>query len=178
MNTKQKVDATSAILFLICGCFLLLCPLFQINNINILFIMTMGFYTLINFGKFLLTKEQNKYEGLFSSGAAFIVGIIAVFFQINESVLNLTILLFIWITLESLIKLKRADYYHDRKSKLWILEIIYLILFILFGVLTGVNLNQPIDIQILLLGYFFFFHGILEFTNPMITYFTKERVKK
>ncbi len=178
MNIKQKIDTVAAILFLLIGCFLLLCPLMQFTQINLLFILTMLFYTIINFGKFLLTKEQNRRGSLYSSLAALIVMIIAIFFQINESVLNLTILLFIWITFESLIKLKRADYFHDRKSKFWILEMIYLILFIVFGIFTGINLNQTIDIQILLLGYFFFFHGVLEFINPIIFYFTKERMKK
>ena len=67
----------------------------------------------------------------------------------------------------SLIKLKKADYYNDRKNKAWILEIITLILFILSGLLTTINLYYENDIQILVLGYFYLIHGILELVDPI-----------
>lgn len=178
MKWKQKVDFTASILFLLTGCFLLLCPLINYTNINILFIVVMITYTIVNFGKFILKKEHHEVESIYSCFASLIVSIVSIFFQINDSTLNLTILLFIWIILESLIKLKKADFYHDRKSKLWLLEMIYLVLFIIMGTFTGINLSQTTQVQILLLGYFFSFYGILELTNPIIIYFTKERRKK
>jgi len=178
MKTKQKVDITAAILFLLWGLVLLLCPLLKYTNLNGLFIGTMIFYTLVNLGKFFLTKEFHDYEGILSGLASFGLAITAIFCKVSVSTENLAILLFIWVILESLIKLKKADYYNDRKSKLWILEISFLVIFILMGILTSINLNYGVEIQILMLGYFFFTHGILEFIDPIIIYLTKERIKK
>lgn len=178
MQIKQKVDIASSIILMLYGCFLLLCPLLKFNDLNILFIITMAIYVFINLGKYILTRESHDYEGLLSCISSLIIGSIAIFFQASESSMHLAILLFSWVILESFIKLKKADYYHDRKSKLWILEISFLIIFILMGILTSINLNYEIDTKILLLGYFFFTHGILEFIDPIIIYLTKEKIKR
>lgn len=178
MNTKQKVDIASSILFLLIGIFLLLCPLIGFKNINTLFVITMISYTIINFGKFIMTREYHDYEGILTSLSSLLIGALTFFLKGNERPLNLALLLFGWIILESFIKLKKADYYNDRKSKLWILEICFLIIFILMGILTCINFNYREETQILLIGYFFFTHGILEFIDPILIYLTKERIKK
>ena len=72
----------------------------------------------------------------------------------------------------SLIKLKKADYYNDRRNKTWILEVVTLILFILSGLLTTINLYYENDIQVLVLGYFYLIHGILELVDPLTIYLT------
>ena len=75
----------------------------------------------------------------------------------------------------SLNKLKESDYYHDRKNKLWELNIVNLILFILAGILTTLNLNQPGDMQILLIGFFFLINGILELMDPLVAYLISKK---
>ena len=75
----------------------------------------------------------------------------------------------------SLIKLKKADYYNDRKNKFWILEIVTLILFILTGLLTTINLYYENSIQILVLGYFYLIHGILELVDPLTMYLNEKK---
>lgn len=176
MKPKQKVDLYASILFLLNGVFLLLCPLLGVEDINILFLITMGVFTIVNVGKFLLTRESKDYEGLYMGVVSLGVGIASYFYPVVNNT-TLVILLLTWITLVSLIKLKKADYYNDRKSKLWILEIAFLILFILIGILTSINFQYANNIKILMLGFFFFIHGILEFIDPIIIYLTKERIK-
>ena len=51
---------------------------------------------------------------------------------------------------------------------MWIIEVISLVLFILAGLLTTMNLYYENDIQVLVLGYFFLIHGILELFDPLI----------
>ena len=70
----------------------------------------------------------------------------------------------------SLIKLKKSDYYHDRQKRIFILRIITLVLFILIGLLTVINLYYDAKIQVLVLGYFYFIHGILELVDPITNY--------
>ncbi len=143
-----------------------------------IFTTIMFAYGIINLAKFLLTKEYHDYEGIFSAIASFIIAIASIFYPPQDSKLQLTILFFIWIIMTSLIKLKKADYYNDRKSKLWVLEISLLIIFILSGILTTINFDYETSIQILMIGNFFFIHGILEFIDPIIIFLTKERIKK
>ena len=63
---------------------------------------------------------------------------------------------------------KKGDYYNDRKNKMWIVEVISLVLFILAGLLTTMNLYYENDIQVLVLGYFFLIHGMLELFDPIV----------
>ena len=75
----------------------------------------------------------------------------------------------------SLIKLKEADYYHDRKNKLWLSNIISLVLFIISGILTTLNLYCTNDVQILILGFFFMINGILELMIPLTNHLLEKK---
>ena len=90
--------------------------------------------------------------------------------------LNLALTLFVWITMMSLVKLKKCDYYHDRHKEIYILKIITLVLFILSGLLCTINLYYEKSVQILVLGFFYFINGILEAIDP-ITYYLIEKQK-
>ena len=167
MNKKQKVELIIATFLIITGSLLLIFPLFHFIKVKLIFTSVLGIYAILNFIKFLFVKQTKDYEGLFATLASLIVIILASFLDIESIPWYLALTLFIWIIFMSLIKLKKADYYNDRKNKAWILEIITLILFILSGLLTTINLYYENDIQILVLGYFYLIHGILELVDPI-----------
>lgn len=167
MNKKQKVELIIATFLIIMGSLLLIFPLFHFIKVKLIFTSILGIYAILNFIKFLFVKQTKDYEGLFATLASLIVIILASFLDIESIPWYLALTLFIWIIFMSLIKLKKADYYNDRKNKAWILEIITLILFILSGLLTTINLYYENDIQILVLGYFYLIHGILELVDPI-----------
>ena len=68
----------------------------------------------------------------------------------------------------SLIKLKKADYYHDRRDRMWKLNILMLGIFILCGLLTSINLYYEADVQVIVIGFFFMINGILEMFDPIV----------
>ena len=173
MNKKQKVELIIATFLIIIGSLLLIFPLFHFIQVKLIFTSVLGIYAILNFIKFLFVKQTKDYEGLLVTIASLIVIILASFLDIESIPWYLALTLFVWIIFMSLIKLKKADYYNDRKNKAWILEIITLILFILSGLLTTINLYYENDIQILVLGYFYLIHGILELVDP-ITLFLKD----
>ncbi len=148
----------------------MLLPLFDIIEVEKVFFVTMLIYGIINVIKNSLVIKTKDYSGFFIAGASLVVLILMFFLKIEDSPWNLALTLFIWIIIMSLIKLKKSDYYHDRKNKLWKLNIINLVLFIISGVLTTLNLNYTGDIQILVLGFFFLINGILELMNPICAY--------
>lgn len=167
MQKKQIVDLIIAIFFILCGSVLLLFPLFSFIKVKWIFIGVLGVYAFLNLIKFLLTYKSKDYEGLFTSVASIVVLIIACKLDIAKVPWYLALCLLMWIILLSLIKLKKTDYYNDRNNKIWILKAVTLILFILTGLLTAMNLYYENDIQVLILGYFFLIHGILELVDPI-----------
>ena len=170
MKKKQIVDLVIAIFLFIVGSALLLFPLFHFVKVKWIFVGILGVYALLNLVQFILTRKDQDYEGLLTSIASIIVLGIALKLNIAEVPWYLALCLLIWIILLSLIKLKKSDYYNDRHNKVWILKVITLILFILTGLLTTMNLYYENDIQVLILGYFFLIHGMLELFDPLSVY--------
>jgi hypothetical protein len=95
------------------------------------------------------------------------------FISVDNNPKNLALVMLMWIIFMSLIKLKKCDYYHDRQKRIYILRIITLLLFILIGLLTVINLYYDAEIQVLILGYFYFIHGILELVDPITNYLVR-----
>lgn len=175
MNKKQIVDLVIAIGLILGGSILLVFPLINFINVKVIFISVLIFYGILNLLQFLMTKESKDYEGLFTMIASIIVLIIALNLKLNKVPWHLAFTLFIWIILMSLIKLKKADYYNDRKKNIWILKIITLIIFILTGLLATVNLYYTKDVQVLVLGFFYLIHGILELIDPLTIYLIEKK---
>ena len=163
-------------IFLIGGVGLIL-PILNITNIRLIFIIMITCYGIINIVRNLALLDLKEYSGFSSSIASLVVLIALLFIDVNDSPWNLALLLFIWIILISLTKLKEADYYHDRKNKLWLFNIVCLVIFILVGILTTINLCYTGDIQILILGFFFIINGILDLMKPLVNHLL-EKPKK
>lgn len=85
--------------------------------------------------------------------------------------------LLVWILVITLVKLKKADYYHDHKSRVWCIEVGFLVMFLLSGVLTCLNFYNQVETQILVLGYFVLICGILEVQESLLLYLTKGKLK-
>jgi uncharacterized membrane protein HdeD (DUF308 family) len=169
MKRKEIVDLITAIILVVLGAVLLTFPLLRVVNVKYIFMGVLSFYGIMNLLQFLFTTNDKDYEGLFTMVASIISLILLGFLDIENPV-NLALILFVWIVCMSLIKLKKCDYYHDRHKKIYILKIVTLILFILSGLLSVINLYYEPEVQILVLGFFYFIHGILELVDPITNY--------
>lgn len=175
MNKKQRVELVIAAFLIVCGSLVLIFPLFQFVKVKLIFMAVLVVYGILSLIKFFLTRDSRDYEGLLTSLASFVALIIVACLDVDNVPWYLALSLFVWIIFMSLIKLKKADYYNDRKNKEWILEIVTLILFILSGLLTTINLYYENGVQVLVLGYFYFIHGILELVDPLTIYLTGKK---
>ena len=175
MNKKQIVDLIIALLLIIVGSALLVLPILHFIEVKTIFLCVLGVYGVLNLIQYLLTLKNKDYEGLFTALACVIVFVIVCFLKVESNKWYLALSLFIWIILMSLIKLKKADYYNDRKNRIWIMKIITLIIFILCGLLTTINLYYENDIQVLVLGYFYLIHGIIELLDPVTGYLLEKK---
>lgn len=167
MKKKQLVDVSIALCLILIGILLLIMPLFNVSNINYLSILVFGFYTILNAVQFVLTIDSKDYEGLHSAMASLVVLIATIVIKDNSPRI-LAMELMTWITLMSLAKLKKTDYYHDRRDRMWKYRVFNLAFFILAGTLAAINLSYSETVQILVLGFFMLIHGILEIFDPIV----------
>ena len=170
MKRKEIVDLVVATFLIVIGSALLTFPLFNITNIKYVFMGTLAFYGIVNLSQFLATSNDKDYEGLFTMLACIVCLIILGFINVDNNPKNLAMVLLMWIILMSLIKLKKCDFYHDQNRKIYLLKIITLVLFVLSGLLSVINLYYDAQIQVLVLGFFYFIHGILELVDPITNY--------
>ncbi len=170
MDRKNLINFVSACGIILIGIIVLLLPLFNILNVQLIFILIITLYGIFNLIKNLILINIKEFSGFSKAIACVVVLCALLFLEINDNPWNLALILFIWIILISLAKLKEADYYHDRKNKLWLINITNLILFIICGILTTLNLYCTNDVQILILGYFFLTNGILDLMLPLVNH--------
>ena len=170
MNRRTLVEFVTAWILIFIASVVILLPVFNINNVKNIFIAVIAFYGIIHLFKNIYILNYKEYSGFSTAISSVAILGIMFFLDIHDSPWNLALVLFIWIILMSLIKLKESDYYHDRKNKLWVLNVVNLILFILSGVLATINLYYTSDIQILVLGFFFLINGILELMDPIVAF--------
>lgn len=170
MKRKQIVDFIIAISLIIAGSVVLAFPLLKIVNVKYIFMGVLTFYGVMNLIQFILTSKEKDFEGLLTMIASILSLLLLGFLEVNDNPLNLALVLFAWVILMSLVKLKKCDYYHDRNKSIWIFRVVTLIIFILSGLLTVINLYYEAEVQILVLGFFYFIHGILELVDPVTNY--------
>ncbi len=175
MERRTLMELIVSICLVIIGIITVILPIFDFSNVKLIFIVIITLYGLLHFIKYFMTLKSKDYSGLYTGIASIFELALVCFVDISDSPLNLAVSLFIWIILISLIKLKESDYYNDRKNKLWKLNIINLILFIIVGILATINLYCTNDVQILVLGFFFLINGILELMDPLVAYLIEKK---
>lgn len=174
MKKKVKIDLGLEIVLLLISFLILLFPSFKITNVKLALSIIYGSYALLKLIGFILSRKEKDYEGLFTSVISLTTLIATII--LKSTTKNIVLVLMIWIAFMSLVKLKKSDFYHDKNNKLWTLRIFILIVFIISGVLTGMNLAYVSDVQILIIGYFFLINNLLDTIDP-ITNHLKEAKK-
>ena len=170
---KRTIELINSIVLVLFGIIVLALPLFDNNDIELVFILMFSRFGFISLYKFILVYKTKDYDGLFTFIAC-ILGLVLVYILDLEKPFHLALLIMLWVIVMSLIKLKKSDYYHDRKSKEWLIKFITMILFISTGIICAINLNEPNE-QMLVVGFFFYIHGILELMEPISLYLLKNK---
>lgn len=180
MNLKKESLLGSvgiSILIVLLGTFIICCPLLKINDLNLVYRIFFLVYALIQLGQFLLLYKKKDYTNIFAFLISIFFLIISFPFNLVADPKIIALSLLVWILVIALVKLKKADYYHDHKSRVWCIEVGYLVMFLLSGVLTCLNFYNSTEIQILVLGYFVLICGILEVQESLLLYLTKGKLK-
>lgn len=169
MKTKQFVDVLIEGVLLLCGLVIMVLGICGYNRIKVVFISVLFTYAIFNFIQFYLTRKSKDMEGLYTALASILVGIGDIYFPFtNNIVLPMSIM--VWAMLMSIIKVIKADYYNDRRDRVWKFKMVTLVVFMIMSVLTSVALNYNSNVQVLIVGYFFVINGILELSEPIVKY--------
>lgn len=168
MKKKELVDLITGISLMLLAGVILLLPTFKVNDLSFILKTVFGFYALIKSAQFILILKEKDTESLFTCLIS--LGAFISLFFVNSDIKNIVLILLIWMGLMCLVKLKKADFYHDRKNKMWILRIFILFVFLTAGLLTGINLYYEASVQTIVIGFFFFINGILDVIDPISLY--------
>ena len=173
MKKKELVDLITGISLMLLAGVILLLPTFKVNDLSFILKTIFGFYALIKLTQFILILKDKDFESLFTCIIS--IGVLISLFLIEASTKNMVLVLMIWMGLMCLIKLKKADFYHDRKNKMWILRLFILFAFLTSGLLTGLNLYYEASVQTIIVGFFFFINGILDVVDPISKYLMENK---
>lgn len=174
MKKKTKIDMGIALFLLAIAIILLLLPLWKVTEMKWVFSSVLFGIALLKGIQFLCTKEEKDYESLLSGIVCLVASILGFVFHVYDTPLKLAIALLVWVTCMSLIKLKKADYYHDRKNVMWKFSMLELALYMTSAILTSINLYYSPNIELLVLGFFFFIYGLLELIDPAVQMIIKK----
>ncbi len=173
MNKKNIVDLITNIALLILSCVILLFPNLKIVNIKLVLGLLFGFSTIFKLTSFIIVFKEKDYESLFTSIIS-AAGLISIFF-LELTTKNIALILLIWLALMCIIKLKKADYYHDRKNKMWIFQIFNLIAFLTINLILCLNLMYKNEIQILIISFYFIINYLLDSLAPLVSYLMESK---
>jgi len=168
MKRKIIIDFVINLALLIMASCVILLPTFKVYNIKNIMIIVFSVYSLFKLTQFVLTIKEKDYESLFTFLISLVVLISLIFVELSPKYLALIVMA--WVGLMSLNKLKKADFYHDRKNKMWVLRLIILFIFLTIGLLTILNLFYESSVQIIIIGYLLFINSVLDIIDPVVVY--------
>jgi uncharacterized membrane protein HdeD (DUF308 family) len=169
MKTKQFVDIIIEGVLLLFGLLIMILGIVGYSKIKVVFVSALFTYAIFNIIQFYLTRKSKDMEGLYTALASVLVGIADLYFPFTNNVV-LPVSIMVWSILMSIIKVIKADYYNDRRDRVWKFKMVSLCVFMVISVLTSVALNYNSNVQVLIIGYYFVINGILELSEPIVKY--------
>ena len=167
MNLKSELVFNLIRIFI--SIIVVILPIFYITNLKIIFIVIFALYGIINLVQYMISKEHDYLFSLFN---ALIIITLSILLDINNRERFLALVLITWIIINSLIKLKKIDFYQDKKNNLWKIKALTLGIYDLASLMIIVSLAHPNNVQIILIGLLLFIESTLEIIvttiKPMI----------
>ncbi len=162
MNKKElSLIISNILLFIIGGLVFIFCDELKLG-LCILFAFN-ALFKFIN----LININNKDYEDLWGSILSVIAFIALFYFDIITK--NIVLIFLIWLGLMSLVRVKKADFYHDQKNKMWIYKIFNLLSILSIGLIISLGL-QTNEINIKLFSLFFMFNSIFDIIEPLFIY--------
>ncbi len=167
-NDKFFWHVFGSLLIIFYASFLLLSSMYQFGAFNTLVTAFFVIYGVIHLALALANYNTKEFSHFFLGVIGIISFSILYCSNILTSIRGCSFFFFLFALLTCFIKLKKADYFHDRKNILWRMELSFLFLYFLATILFCVNLVQKDSVLTLLFGFYILFIGSLEFMEAMV----------
>ncbi len=164
----------SSFILIFYGFFLCCANLFHLQNLSLFLGIFFFLYGSLKLTIFIF--EKNKMD-LFSSIIGILFGCVFYLLDVMSSPRNLAIFILLFALCKSFIKLKKADFYHDRKSKYWLIEVANLLFFLGLSILVSINLSFEENVLFLIFGLYSFFLGVLDFYEILFYNLTRGKLR-
>ena len=175
---KKKINFIFSVFIFLIGILLFISSFLEFMKPSTLLYIVFSLYGGLKLIEFILTRKEGDLENLYTFIACTLVAISGYKFASYSDPKVLGITLFCWVGVMSIIKLIKLDYYHDRKDKMFFVNLLTFSLFLLLGLLTSINLYYEQTIQFLMLGFFFVINGILSMAETGIIILLKNKQLK
>ncbi len=174
---KNVIHFIVGILLVFYGSLLMCAPMFGFENFNF---FVLGFFALFGILKCisgLFMEDKKDYTSLLNGVISLIFAIVLFFFDFITNPESFAMVILFFALCTCFVKLKKADYFHDRKSKFWLIEIASLVFFLLLSILFSLNLYYSNDVLFIFFGMYVFFIGVFEFYETLFFNLTKGKLK-
>lgn len=167
---------TGSLMIMFYASFLLLSSMYSFGAVETLITPFFGIYGVIHLALALKSCSLKEYSHFFLGVISVVSFCLLYCTNILNSNKQFSFFLLLFALLASLVKLKKADYFHDRKNILWRMELSFLLLYFLVTILFCINLANKSSVLVLLFGFYVLFLGMIEFMEAMI-FNLKEKMK-
>ena len=176
-NEKNFIAFITSIGLVFYGAFLLCESLFHLSDFRLYVTIFFGWYGALHLLRYLFSENKKEYNPLLEGILGVLFSCVGIFYNYVEDPQNFSFAILLYALLLCFIKLKKADYFHDRKSKFWLIEVASLIFFLLLSILISMNLKFSENVLFIILGFYSFFIGVFEFFEILFFQLTKGKLK-
>ena len=164
MNKKETISFSINIILFFTTCLIfLLC-----DDLKLGLCLLFGSNALARLISFIFNYHDKKYENIISFCSSLGALISSLYIILIPK--NIVLIFLIWLGINSIIKLKKADRYHDKKDKMWLFSIFNLFIFITIGIIISLSINYPSDIIIKFICLFFIINSIMDLLDSFVLY--------
>ncbi len=164
MNRKDKIDSGVFMAFILISFGIILLPLFKYDDVKTIMIIIFGSYFIGNTIRFFFSRNKYDYDAVMRMLGSLLMVALCLFVNL-EIKKNIAIMLMIWVTICAFIRIKKMDYFNDKKDNKWKIEAITLGLFIVTGIVSSISFIYTNNVANL--GYFVLVSNILNLIIPM-----------
>ena len=177
MKKNKKINVILPMTIIIIGILSIVIPWYKnISNPLIVIIMMFAIFT-IKIINYLSNYNKKDKESLYIAISSLLIGLYCLFIGSAKALSEYPLLITIWISLYSVIRLFKVDFLHDRTDKRFIVFMFNSIFFFIVGIVSSFALYFSEDTSSFILGYLAIIYGLISVYEEYIKIYFNE-VKK
>ena len=129
--------------------------------------MLADFIIAVSLIHFIFSHDYEGFDKLYIAIGSIISSLLIAVLNVESMPSNIALVLFVWVIINSLVRIKKCKFVNDDNKKMGTLRFVALVLFILLGLLTVINLYNLTHFQIIIIGFYCFMNGAIDLFVPI-----------